>query len=88
MLQAHLETLSAAQNDAQSTVKCSFCLGSHKCVVFLQNNSSLRVSQDSPGDTAVLELVDTNLASEGTVGLIKDVLRGNFETFAEMLAGE
>lgn len=46
------------------------------------------MAQDRPGDTAVLELVGGDLARKGTVGLVEDVLCGDFETFAEMLAGE
>jgi hypothetical protein len=33
-------------------------------------------------------LVDADLASEGTVGLVEDVLGCDFEAAAEMLAGE
>jgi hypothetical protein len=46
------------------------------------------VSQDRPCDAAVLELVDRDLACEGAVGLVEDVLRRDFEAFAEVLAGE
>jgi hypothetical protein len=43
------------------------------------------VAQDRPGDVAVLELVDRDLASEGAVGLVEDVLRSDFDAGAEVL---
>jgi len=46
------------------------------------------VANKSPGDTAVLELFDRDLTSEGTVGLVEDVLRSNFNALAEVLACE
>jgi hypothetical protein len=54
----------------------------------LKDDATLRVSKDCPGDTTVLELIDADFAGEGTVGLIKDVLRCYFEAFAEMFTGE
>jgi hypothetical protein len=44
------------------------------------------VAQNGPGDAAVLELVGGDLACEGAAGLVEDVLRSDFEAFAEMLA--
>jgi hypothetical protein len=44
------------------------------------------VADERPGDAAVLELLSGNLACEGTTGLVEDVLGGDFEAFAELLA--
>lgn len=46
------------------------------------------MSEDGPGDVAVLELVDGDLAGEGAVGLVEDVLGGDFDALAEVLAGD
>jgi hypothetical protein len=46
------------------------------------------VAQDRPRDVAVLELRDGDLAGEGAVRLVEDVLGGDFEAGAEMLARE
>lgn len=46
------------------------------------------MADDGPGDAAVLELICGDLAGEGTAGLVEDVLRGNFEALAQVLACE
>ena len=46
------------------------------------------MAQYGPGYAAVFELVDADLASEGAIGLVEDVLRGDFEALAEVFAGE
>lgn len=46
------------------------------------------MTQDRPGDVAVLELVDGDLAREGAVGLVEDVLGSDFDAGAQMLAGD
>jgi hypothetical protein len=83
-----LEALAAAQNHADATVKRSLGLGRNKFVVFLQDDTALRVADERPCDAAVLELFGRDLACKGTAGLVEDVLCGNFDTFAEVLAGE
>jgi hypothetical protein len=87
-LLALLERLAAAQNDAQPAVKRGLGLGGDEGVVFGEEDTALAVAQDRPGDAAVLELVDADLACEGAVGLVEDVLGGDFDAFAEVLAGE
>jgi len=105
----HLERLSAAQNDAQATVKRSLGLAGDeleknscvKIVIFLfaetpqhnthlvvlaQHSPPLTMPQHSPSDTAILELVDADLAGEGAIGPIEDVLRGDLEAGAQVLA--
>ena len=44
--------------------------------------------EESPGDVAVSELVNGNLAGEGTIGLVEDVLGCDFDAGIEVLAGE
>jgi len=46
------------------------------------------VTKDSPGDAAVLELLSRDLAGEGTVRLVEDVLRRDLDALAEVLACE
>jgi hypothetical protein len=46
------------------------------------------VSKDRPCDATVFELINADLASEGAVGLIEDVLGCYFEAFTEMFASE
>ena len=57
-------------------------------VVFLQDYSTLGVAEKSPGNVAVLELVDGNLTGEGPVWLVEDILSSDLETRSEVLAGE
>jgi len=103
----HLERLSAAQNDAQATVKRSLGLASDELekilaskiviilwqkphnthlIVLAQHSPPLAMPQHSPGNTAILELVDADLAGEGAIGPIEDVLRGDLEAGAQVLA--
>jgi len=46
------------------------------------------VADEGPGNAALLELLSRDLAGEGTVGLVEDVLSGNLEALAEVLACE
>jgi hypothetical protein len=46
------------------------------------------VAEESPGDVRVLELGDGDLAGEGAVGLVEDVLGGDLDALARVLAGE
>jgi hypothetical protein len=46
------------------------------------------VAQDRPRDAAVLELIRADLACEGAGWLVEDVLRGDFEARAQVLARE
>jgi hypothetical protein len=54
----------------------------------LENDSALRVSKESPGDSGVFELVDGDFASESSLRLVKDVLCCDFKAGAEMFACE
>jgi hypothetical protein len=44
------------------------------------------VTDESPGDAGLLQLVDRDLACECAIGLVEDVLGGDFEALAEVLA--
>lgn len=83
-----LKALTAAQNDADATVERSLGLAGNEGVVLLQDGAALRVTEDGPCDTAVLELLGRDLTGESTVGLVVDVLGGDLKTLAEVLAGE
>lgn len=85
---ALLERLTTAQNNTESTVKRGLGLGGNEGVVFLENYAALGVTEEGPGDVAVLELVDGDLTGEGTVGLVEDVLSGDLEAWVKVLAGE
>lgn len=87
-LLALLERLAAAQDDTQSAIERSLGLRGDEAVIFVEEDAALAVAEDRPGDAAVFELVDADLAREGAVGLVEDVLGGHFKAFAEVLAGE
>lgn len=46
------------------------------------------MSRQGPFDPAVLQLLCTNLAREGSVRLVEDILCGHFDALAQMLTGE
>ena len=46
------------------------------------------MSEDRPGDAAVLELLDADFTGECAIRLVEDVLGGDFDAFAEVFAGE
>jgi hypothetical protein len=46
------------------------------------------VAQNSPGNTALLQLIDGDLASKSTIGLVKNVLRSDFDALAKVFAGQ
>lgn len=81
-----LQALSAAQNYTQATVQRRLGLRCNEVVVFLKDDTALRVTKNCPCDAAVFELISGNLAGKGTAGLVEDVLCGDFESFTEMLA--
>jgi hypothetical protein len=83
-----LERLANAQNNTQTVVEGSLGLGSDKVVRLVEHDTALRVAGQGPGDVGLLELRGRDLTCEGSVGLVKDVLGGNLEAGAEVLAGE
>lgn len=46
------------------------------------------MAQESPGDVGIFKLVDRDFTGEGAVGLVEDVLGGDFEAGLEVFAGE
>ena len=83
-----LEALTAAKNNADATVEGSLGLAGNERVVLLQDGAALRVTDEGPCDTAVLQLLGRDLAGESTAGLVVDVLGGDLDTLAEVLAGK
>jgi hypothetical protein len=83
-----LEALTAAQNHADATVEGSLGLAGNERVVLLQDGAALRVTDKGPCDTAVLQLLGRDLTGESTAGLVVDVLSGDLNTLAEVLAGK
>lgn len=83
-----LESLAAAENHADAAVDGSLGLVGDERVALLQDDAALAVAQEGPGDVGVLELLDGDLAGEGAVGLVEDVLRGDLDALAGVLAGE
>ena len=57
-------------------------------VVLLQDNPTLGVSQDGPGNAGLLQLLDRYLTGEGAVGLIVDVLGGDLDALAKVFTGK
>jgi hypothetical protein len=85
---ALLQALAAAQNDTKAAIDSRLGLACNKGIVFLEDDSPLRVADESPGDAALLQLLSGDFASESSVGLVEDVLSGNFDILAEVLACE
>lgn len=71
---ALLERLTAAPDDADAVVDRELGLGGDGLVRLAQDRPPLTVAQNSPGDAAVEKLRHRDLTSEGTVGLVVDVL--------------
>lgn len=85
---ALLERLAAAEDDADAAVQGRLGLAADEAVRLLQDDAALAVAQQRPGDVGVLELADGDFAREGAVGLVEDVLRGDFEAWAQVLASQ
>lgn len=85
---ALLEGLSTAEDHTDVTVNGSLGLGGDKGIVFLEDDTALRVAEEGPCNVAVLELLDGDLTGEGTVRLVEDVLCCYFDAGLEVLAGE
>lgn len=76
---ALLEGLAAAPDDRDAVLGGVLSLGGDNSVGLSEDSAALRVAQDGPVDVAVLELVGRDLAGEGAVGLVEDVLGGDFD---------
>ena len=56
-------------------------------VPFREDDSSFTMARQGPGNSAVFQLLCTDLACEGAIGLIKDVLGGDFDALTKSLSG-
>ena len=85
---ALLQGLAAAPDDAEPGVGGVLGLGGDDGVALVEDGAALRVAQDGPVDLAVLELRHRDLAREGAVGLVEDVLCGDTDLGLGELADE
>jgi hypothetical protein len=83
------ERLATAPDDAHAAVNGELGLGSHHLIRLAQQRTPLRVAQDGPVHAQVLELRHADLAGEGAVGLVIDVLRSHLDAgLGELFARE
>lgn len=85
---ALLEALAAAPDDTEAVLGGELGLGRHDGVGLGEDGAALRVAEDGPVDVAVLELLDADLAGEGAVGLVIDVLRADLDVLPDGVADE
>jgi hypothetical protein len=57
-------------------------------VSLLEDNTTLAVSDNSPVNLSILELLNADFTGESTVGLVEDVLGGNANLGVGSLAGK
>lgn len=57
-------------------------------IILSQQLSPLTVSEDTPRDPTVQQLRDADLARERAIRLVEDVLRGDLDALAQILARE
>lgn len=81
-----LEALAAAPDDADAVLGSVLGLEGDGLVGLLEDGAALGVTEDGPVDGEILELLDGDLASVGTVGLVVDVLSGNLDVVLDVLA--
>ena len=62
--------------------------GDTNLISLLEDDTTLAVTDDSPVDLSILELLNTDLSGEGTVGLVVDVLGSNTDLRVGELAGQ
>lgn len=72
-----LKGLTNAENDVQAIVKGKLGLVSNELVRLLDDGAALGVTENDPLGTNVLDLVNRDLTSEGTVALVESVLGSN-----------
>lgn len=85
---ALLEALAAAPDNADAAVRGELGLGGDVLVSLLEDGAALRVAEDGPVDVAVLELLNADLAREGAVGLVIDILRADLDVLPDGVADE
>lgn len=87
-LLALLEGLAAAKDDADALVEGVLGLRGDKFVGLLEDDTALGVADQGPADVGVLELGGGDLAGEGALVLVEDVLGRNLDLLAELGACE
>lgn len=84
---ALFEGLAATPDDTEAALSRALGLGGDNLIGLAEDGAALGVAQDGPGNPAVRELGDADLAGKGTVWLVEDVLRGDvdfgFEVFTD-----
>ena len=87
-LLALLEGLAAAKDDANTLVEGVLGLGGDKLVGLLENDTALGVADQGPADVGVLKLGGGDLAGEGALVLVEDVLGSDLDLLPELGACE
>lgn len=87
-LLALLEGLAAAKDDADTLVEGVLGLGGDELVRLLEDDTALGVADQGPADVGVLKLGGGDLAGEGALVLVVDVLGSDLDLLAELRAGE
>lgn len=87
-LLALLEGLAAAEDDADALVEGVLGLGGDEFVGLLEDDTALGVADQGPADVGVLELGGGDLAGEGALVLVVDVLGSDLDLLAELGACE
>lgn len=85
---ALFEGFAAAEDYADSAIECGFGLFRYEIVCLLDDRSPFTVPKNRPRNTAIFQLANGDLAGESAIGLIEDVLCGDFDALAKVLAGE
>lgn len=88
VLLALLEGLAAAKDDADTLVKGVLGLGGDELVGLLEDDTALGVTDQGPADVGVLKLGRGDLAGEGALVLVEDVLGSDLDLLAELGACE
>jgi hypothetical protein len=87
-LLALLEGLAAAEDDADTLVEGVLGLGGDELVGLLEDDTALGVADQGPADVGVLKLGGGDLAGEGALVLVEDVLGSDLDLLAELGACE
>jgi hypothetical protein len=82
---ALLERLATAPDNTDAVLCRILGLGGNEVVALAQNGPSLAVAENDPRDAAVAELSYADLAGEGAVGFVEDVLRGHADSLVQVL---
>lgn len=75
-------------HDANPAIQAGLGLAGNEVVLLSKDLPALRVAEQRPCNTAVFELRDGDLAGEGAVGFVEDILRGDFDGGRKVFACE